>query len=99
MLGTAAVGYLTWALSTAYFATKVGGHPGAHRVFPLFSRLQHDTRAGRRVARRMIQRHGIAVFAWIGLCLGLGEQLTTDHLLRQVAAGGAGPDDLRRAQC
>jgi len=75
MLGTAAVGYLTWALSTAYFATKVGDIL-ARIGFPLFSRLQHDRALVGESLGRMIHVTAFAVFAWIGLCLGLGEQLT-----------------------
>ncbi len=75
MLGTAAVGYLTWALSTAYFATKVGDIL-ARIGFPLFSRLQHDRTLVGESLGRMIHVTAFVVFAWIGLCLGLGEQLT-----------------------
>jgi O-antigen/teichoic acid export membrane protein len=75
MLGTAAVGYLTWALSTAYFATKVGDIL-ARIGFPLFSRLQHDRALVGESLGRMIHVTAFAVFAWIALCLGLGEPLT-----------------------
>jgi PST family polysaccharide transporter len=75
MLGTAAVGYLTWALSTAYFATKVGDILAQHRLSVVFSAAARP-RAGRRVARAHDSRHGVR-----GVCLDrtlsrLGEQLT-----------------------
>jgi O-antigen/teichoic acid export membrane protein len=92
MLGTAAVGYLTWALSTAYFATKVGDIL-ARIGFPLFSRLQHDRALVGESLGRMIHVTAFAVFAWVGLCLGLGEQLTL-VIFPPNGCRRTGPDDL-----
>ena len=75
MLGATGVGYLIWALNTAYFPTKVGDIL-ARVGFPLFSRLQHDRTLVAESLGRMIHLSAFVVFAWIGFCLGLGEQLT-----------------------
>ncbi|HEV3141366.1 MAG TPA: oligosaccharide flippase family protein [Vicinamibacterales bacterium] len=75
MLGSTAVGYMNWSRSTAYFPLKVV-QILARVGFPLFARLQHDRALLGESLGRMIQVSAFATFAWVGLCLGLGEQFT-----------------------
>ena len=75
VLGPAAVGYMNWSQSTAYFPLKVV-QILARVGFPLFARLQHDPALLGESLGRMIQVSAFATLAWVGLCLGLGEQFT-----------------------
>jgi O-antigen/teichoic acid export membrane protein len=74
-LGSTVVGYMNWARSTAYFPLKVG-QILARVGFPLFARLQHDRALVGESLGRMIHLSAFATLAWVGLCLGLGEQFT-----------------------
>jgi O-antigen/teichoic acid export membrane protein len=75
VLGSTVVGYVNWSRSTAYFPLKVG-QILARVGFPLFARLQHDRGLLGESLGRMIHVAAFATLAWVGLCLGLGEQFT-----------------------
>jgi O-antigen/teichoic acid export membrane protein len=75
VLGSTVVGYVNWSRSTAYFPLKVG-QILARVGFPLFARLQHDRALLGESLGRMIHVAAFATLAWVGLCLGLGEQFT-----------------------
>jgi PST family polysaccharide transporter len=75
VLGTTQVGYVNWAQSTAYFPLKLV-EILARIGFPLFAKLQHDRALVGESLGRAIQLSALATFAWVGACLGLGEQLT-----------------------
>ena len=75
VLGSTVVGYVNWSRSTAYFPLKVG-QILARVGFPLFARLQHDRALLGESLGRMIHVSAFATLAWVGLCLGLGEQFT-----------------------
>jgi teichuronic acid exporter len=74
-LGTTAVGYVNWAQETAYFPLRLV-EILARVGFPLFARLQHDRALLSESLGRTVQLSAFFTFAWVGLCLGLGEQLT-----------------------
>jgi O-antigen/teichoic acid export membrane protein len=72
-IGTAAVGYLTWAQSAAYQPLRVV-QLLARVNFPVLSRAQ-DPEEFRRFVTRGLELSGLAAFAFVAVCLGLGEHL------------------------
>lgn len=77
-LGTAAVGYLTWAQSASSQPLRIVALL-ARVSFPLLSRVQDNPEAMRRVVERTLQLSAMLVFAFLAVCFGLGE-----HLVRLV---------------
>lgn len=74
LLGTAAVGYITWAQSAAYQPLRIVQL--LSRVnFPLLSRLQDDPGEYRRIVERGLMLSGLAALAFVAVCFGLGEHL------------------------
>lgn len=74
LLGTAAVGYITWAQSAAYQPLRIVQL--LSRVnFPLLSRLQDNPAEYRRLVERGLMLSGLVVLAFVAVCFGLGEQL------------------------
>jgi O-antigen/teichoic acid export membrane protein len=74
-LGAVSVGFFNWAQNTAYFPLKLV-EILARVGFPLFAKLQHDRALLGESLGRAIHLCAFVTFAWVGLCLGLGEQIT-----------------------
>ena len=75
VLGVTTVGLLNWSRSTAYFclrAVEIVGRVG----FPLFSRLQHGRERLGESFGRAVHVCAFVTFAWIALCVALGEPMT-----------------------
>lgn len=73
-LGTAAVGYVTWAQSAANQPLRIV-QLLARVNFPLLSRVQDQPDEFKRFAERGIQVGALVAYAFVALCLGLGEPL------------------------
>lgn len=74
LLGTTAVGYVTWAQSAAYQPLRVVQL--LSRVnFPLLSRLQDQPNEYRRLLERGLEVSALAAYAFVAVCFGLGEPL------------------------
>ncbi len=73
-LGAAAVGFIQWAQTTAYFPLKLVQIMG-RVTFPLYSRLQHDPKAFAETLGRSIQICAFGTFFFVGYFLGMGRQV------------------------
>ena len=76
VLGARAVGFITWAQSTAYFPLKLV-EAMARVSFPLFSRLQGEGKLLAQSLERSIKVCGIFTMFAVGLVMGLGPNIIT----------------------
>ncbi len=72
-IGTAAVGYLTWAQSAAYQPLRAV-QLLARVNFPVLSRVEDRTEV-RRFIERGLELGALAAFVFVAVCFGLGEHL------------------------
>jgi PST family polysaccharide transporter len=74
MLGSASLGLIQWAQSTAYFPLHLVRIMG-RVTFPLYSRLQDDQEAFAETLGRSIQICAFGTFFFVGLFLGMGRNV------------------------